>query len=54
MKKYYCTKCKWVYDPQKGDPSARIAPGTPFEKLPDDWVCPKCGASKNKFKEVKE
>lgn len=42
MKKYRCTMCGWVYDPAEGDTG--VAPGTPFEDLPDDWVCPACGA----------
>ncbi len=51
--KYKCTVCGYVYDPEKGDPESGIAPGTPFEELPEDWVCPVCGASKNEFeKEV--
>ena len=49
---YKCTVCGYVYDPQKGDPDSGIEPGTPFDKLPDDWVCPVCGARKDKF--VKE
>ena len=54
MKKYYCTVCDWVYDPEKGDPENGIAPGTPFEDLPEDWVCPLCGVGKDLFEEVKE
>jgi len=49
MKKYKCTVCGYIYDPAKGDPDGGIAPGTPFEKLPDDWTCPVCGATKDKF-----
>ncbi|OGP85639.1 MAG: High molecular weight rubredoxin [Deltaproteobacteria bacterium RBG_16_54_11] len=49
MKKYKCTVCGYIYDPSKGDPDGGIAPGTPFEKLPDDWTCPVCGATKDKF-----
>ncbi|MFH1484640.1 MAG: rubredoxin [Chloroflexota bacterium] len=49
MAKYRCTVCGYVYDPQEGDPDSNIKPGTPFEALPDDWVCPVCGASKDKF-----
>lgn len=49
MKKYTCTVCGYVYEPEQGDPEGGIAPGTPFEKLPDDWVCPMCGASKDQF-----
>jgi rubredoxin len=49
MKKYTCTVCGYIYDPEAGDPDNGIAPGTPFEKLPDDWTCPVCGASKDQF-----
>jgi flavin reductase (DIM6/NTAB) family NADH-FMN oxidoreductase RutF/rubredoxin len=49
MKKYKCTVCGYIYDPAKGDPDGGIAPNTPFEKLPDDWTCPVCGASKDQF-----
>jgi rubredoxin len=49
MKKYRCNVCGYVYDPETGDPSRNIPPGTPFEKLPDDWTCPVCGASKEDF-----
>lgn len=45
MKKYECP-CGYVYDPAEGDPEHGIAPGTPFSDLPDDWVCPRCGAEK--------
>ncbi|MEO0231025.1 MAG: rubredoxin [candidate division WOR-3 bacterium] len=54
MDKYICKICGYVYDPEKGDPENGINPGTPFENLPDDWVCPVCGAGKDLFeKEVK-
>ncbi|HEY48436.1 MAG TPA: High molecular weight rubredoxin [Dehalococcoidia bacterium] len=49
MAKYKCSVCGYVYDPEKGDPESDIAPGTPFEELPDDWVCPVCGAPKSDF-----
>jgi len=49
MKKYVCDVCGYVYDPQKGDPDSGVAPGTAFEDLPDDWVCPVCGAGKGDF-----
>lgn len=52
MKKYKCTVCGYIYDPEKGDPDSGIAPGTSFEEIPDDWVCPVCGVSKEKFEEV--
>jgi flavin reductase (DIM6/NTAB) family NADH-FMN oxidoreductase RutF/rubredoxin len=49
MKKYRCKVCGYIYDPEAGDPDGGIAPGTPFEKLPDDWTCPVCGATKDEF-----
>jgi len=52
MKKYVCTVCGYIYDPEKGDPDSGIAPGTPFEQLPDDWVCPVCGAAKDQFEKT--
>jgi rubredoxin len=49
MKKYVCGVCGYVYDPEKGDPANGASPGTPFEKLPDDWRCPDCGVTKDSF-----
>jgi len=49
MKKYVCTICGYVYDPEQGDPDNGVAPGTKFEDLPDDWECPVCGAGKADF-----
>lgn len=49
MQKYECTVCGYIYDPEQGDLDNGIEPGTPFEQLPDDWVCPECGASKDEF-----
>ena len=49
MKKYICTVCDWVYDPEVGDPEGGIAPGTAFEDIPEDWVCPVCGVGKEDF-----
>jgi len=46
---YICTACGWVYDPQQGDPDGGIPPGTPWEEIPDDWICPVCGAGKEDF-----
>ncbi len=54
MAKYECSVCGYIYDPAKGDPDGNIPPGTPFEKLPDDWVCPVCGASKSEFNKLKD
>jgi rubredoxin len=48
-KRYRCQVCEHVYDPAEGDPAAGIPPGTAFEDLPEDWVCPDCGAMKADF-----
>lgn len=53
-KKYICSVCNYVYDPALGDPDSGIEPGTAFEDIPEDWVCPVCGASKSEFEELKE
>jgi rubredoxin len=50
MKKYVCSVCLYIYDPAIGDPDGGIAPGTAFEDIPDDWVCPVCGVGKDMFK----
>jgi len=52
MEKYKCTVCGYIYDPEKGDEDGGIPPNTPFNKLPDDWVCPTCGAPKDMFEKV--
>ena len=49
MEKYICNVCSYEYDPEVGDPDGGIEPGTPFENIPDDWVCPVCGAQKDQF-----
>ncbi|MFA6309503.1 MAG: rubredoxin [Clostridia bacterium] len=49
MKKYVCTVCGYIYDPEIGDPDGGIKPGTSFADIPDDWVCPVCGAAKDMF-----
>jgi len=49
MERYVCRICGYVYDPKEGDSTGRIAAGTPFSELPDDWVCPVCGADKTEF-----
>ena len=46
MKKYECEPCGYIYDPELGDPDGGIEPGTPFEEIPDDWICPVCGVGK--------
>lgn len=52
MAKYVCTLCGWIYDPAEGDPDGGVAPGTAFEDIPEDWVCPVCGATKSAFEKV--
>ena len=52
MEKYECTVCGYIYDPVQGDPDSGIKPGTPFEDIPDDWVCPICGVTKDQFQKV--
>ncbi len=54
MDKYECTVCGYVYDPELGDSDGGIASGTRFEDIPDDWVCPICGATKSEFKKVED
>jgi rubredoxin len=54
MDKYMCTVCGYIYDPEEGDPDGGIEPGTAFEDLPDDWVCPMCGVGKDEFEKVEE
>lgn len=54
MKKYVCDVCGWVYDPAVGDPENGIEPGTAFEDIPDDLVCPLCGVGKDEFSPVDE
>ena len=52
--KYVCDVCGWVYDPEVGDLEGEIPPGTPFEDVPDEWLCPECGVSKDEFAPVDE
>lgn len=52
MKKYVCEPCGYEYDPAIGDPDNGIEPGTAFEDLPEDWVCPICGVGKDEFTEA--
>ena len=49
MKTWMCLICGWIYDEEAGDPDSGIAPGTAFEDIPGDWVCPVCGATKDQF-----
>lgn len=52
MKNYSCVPCGYIYDPVLGDPEHGIAPGTAYDDLPNDWVCPECGAAKEYFEPV--
>jgi rubredoxin len=54
QEKWECLICGYIYDPAEGDPDGGIAPGTLFEELPDDWVCPDCGAEKDMFEPLEE
>jgi len=49
MQKWECSVCGYIYDPEFGDPDSGVEPGTSFENLPADWICPDCGASKAEF-----
>jgi rubredoxin len=52
MAKWKCVVCGYIYDPAIGDPDGGVEPGTPFEKIPDGWVCPECGAAKSDFEKI--
>lgn len=52
MQKYECVVCGYVYDPAEGDEMANVAAGTAFDALPEEWVCPVCGAPKSQFEPV--
>jgi rubredoxin len=52
MDRWKCRLCGYVYDPANGDSVSNIAPNTSFESLPDDWVCPICGATKDQFEKL--
>jgi rubredoxin len=52
MKKFVCTVCGYIYDEAEGIPDDGIAAGTLFADLPEDWVCPMCGAGKDEFEEA--
>ncbi len=52
MDKYKCTVCGYIYDPEAGDFTQGIAPGTAFADLPDTWVCPECGVGKDMFEKI--
>ena len=52
IKKYRCTVCGYIYDPEVGDPENEISPGTPFDAPPYYWICPVCGAKKEFFEPI--
>jgi rubredoxin len=52
MQKYVCDACGWIYDPAIGDPANGVPAGTAFRDVPDDWVCPECGAGKELFSPI--
>jgi rubredoxin len=49
MRRWKCQACDYVYDPAKGDPDNGVEAGTPFDDVPDDWVCPWCGVDREQF-----
>ena len=53
-KKYECIICGYIYDEELGDPDDGLAPGTRWEDIPDEWVCPDCGVSKFDFELMEE
>lgn len=54
MTKYMCDVCQYIYDPQYGDPDGGVPAGTPWESVPDDWICPECGVGKEMFSEIED
>ena len=54
MTKWRCEPCDYVYDPEVGDPENGVAPGTPWEEVPDDWLCPECMLGKDYFQRIEE
>lgn len=53
MMKYVCDVCGWVYDEAEGDSQNGLASGTKWENVPEDFICPICGAGKDQFSEIK-
>ena len=49
MEKWVCDPCDYIYDPAEGDPDNGVAPGTAWADVPEDWMCPICGADKSQF-----
>jgi rubredoxin len=54
MRKYRCTVCGYLYDPDNGDMVGGIAPGTSFDDLPDEWSCPVCGVDASEFRPAEQ
>lgn len=54
MEKWLCVVCGYIYDPVEGDPDNGVEPGTKFEDIQDDWLCPLCGVPKTEFEKVTE
>lgn len=52
MDKYLCKVCGYIYDPALGDPDSGVVPGTPWNEVPDDWLCPVCEAAKSEFEKA--
>ena len=52
MFEYVCQQCGYIYNPAKGDRKTKIPAGVAFEDLPEDYVCPLCGARKTRFSEM--
>ncbi|MCL2558779.1 MAG: rubredoxin [Treponema sp.] len=52
MSKYVCDPCGYVYEPEAGDPDNGVPAGTPFQDVPEDWICPLCGLGKDVFSAV--
>lgn len=52
MKTYMCVVCAWVYDEAQGWPEDGIEPGTKWENVPEDWMCPECGVGKSDFEMI--
>ena len=50
--RYMCMVCRYVYDPEKGDPDNGVPAGTAFEDLPEGWICPQCKQTKEKFEKI--
>jgi rubredoxin len=54
MRKFKCDVCGHIYDPELGDPDGGITPGTPFEDIPEEWICPICGVPKSEYSPIDE